>query len=177
MRRPVTYARWWRRRPIAVRHRRFAARAQTRIKRYQAFEAFRQGAMGLFDVARRGVAGLETMADYYHFAACPGGADGGTNDLVVDVILGSRPYDATRNFANRRPGQPPSTRLHAEQGASLRYHRQDTGRALLLLYPARTDFSRPTEDSILLAEALDPHTLADPTILRRHLRWLTAYMG
>ncbi|EQD44702.1 hypothetical protein B2A_09513, partial [mine drainage metagenome] len=70
-----------------------------------------------------------------------------------------------------------SVKFHSEQGASLRYIRQDTGKVLVCLYPARTEGTRPLEDMVLLTEVKDPQELQTNKTLRCHLVWLAAYMA
>lgn len=177
MSRLATRIRWWRIRRRKARLKRHLERSDSRLKRYQSFGEFRNKAAERFPCIARLVPSLDYFRAYYSFAGCPGGADGGTNDRVVDVILGQRPFDATRDFSVRRATGAPGTRLHAERGASLRYVCQDTGRVLVFLYPATTQARRPREDFILLAEIAEPTALAGDAILQPHLRWLAAYMA
>jgi hypothetical protein len=153
--------------------------AVARQMRYASFDHFRVHASGLFRLARRGMWQMDFFRQTYDFYALPGGANGGIDPRVVDVIFGSRPYASTPKGAAVRQANPASNqfRLEAEHGATLRYHRLESGRILLLLYPANTDWSRPLEDAILLREVSEPSILKDRRVLRGHLRWLIAYMA
>lgn len=173
----ATRIRWFRRRRYKSRLARHFRRVQQRTTRYQVFGKFRDEARQRFDSLAKLVHSLDYFRGYYSFIGCPGGADGGANDRVVDVIFGHRPFDATKDFSTHSNNGQPGARLHVEQGASLRYERGDTGRVLVFLYPARTEARRPCEDFILLDEIADPGVLTRDSILRKHLRWLAAYMA
>lgn len=173
----ATRGRWWRRRRRQARLQRHLARSRARVARYQDFADFRRTAATTLPHVARTVRALDYFRAYYAFAGCPGGANGGIDDRLVEAILGEKPFDATRDFSRRGPGGQPSTRVHSERGASLAYEYQDTGRVLVFLYPATTKRRRPLEDFIILAELGSPARLARPRVLRRHLRWLAAYMA
>jgi len=152
--------------------------ASRRIERYRSFQKFYRDAEPLIQRLSGETDELAYFSAYYSFAVVAGGIDGGFDERAVDVLFGNKPYDSTQGPPQVKGGEIfRSTRLHSEQGASMRYELTDAGEVLCLLYPARSERMRSSESFYLLEVIPDPVQLLDPRIVRRHLRYLACYMA
>ena len=142
--------------------------ARTRRDRRNDFEEFYVAAAATFIEFRDNDPKTEKFQNIYMLNICPGSRAGGTNNRVVEVFWGSRPFETITQGRNW-------TAL-TEYGATLLYERDDSGFVIVSIYPANTDNRKPIESSITLDIWLDPIKLKDKFFLKNHWNDLMAYM-
>lgn len=142
--------------------------ARTRQDRRNDFDEFFRTAVATFTEFRDNDPRAEKFQNIYMLNICPGSRAGGTNNRVVEVFWGSRPFETITQGRNW-------TAL-TEYGATLLYERDDSGFVIVSIYPANTDNRKPIESSIILDIWLDPIKLKDKSFLKKHWNDLMAYM-
>lgn len=142
--------------------------ARTRQDRRNDFDEFFRTAVAIFTEFRDNDPRAEKFQNIYMLNICPGSRAGGTNNRVVEVFWGSRPFETITQGRNW-------TAL-TEYGATLLYERDDSGFVIVSIYPANTDNRKPIESSITLDIWLDPIKLKDKSFLKKHWNDLMAYM-
>lgn len=142
--------------------------ARTRQDRRNDFDEFFRTAVATFTEFRDNDPRAEKFQNIYMLNICPGSRAGGTNNRVVEVFWGSRPFETITQGRNW-------TAL-TEYGATLLYERDDSGFVIVSIYPANTDNRKPIESSITLDIWLDPIKLKDKSFLKKHWNDLMAYM-
>ncbi len=141
-----------------------------RIERYKSFKAFSEASKPKYDEISRSDKKFQDLNAHYSLCVCPGGSQGGANERLLEIFYGQRPFD-TQRFD---PFDRNRLKVLVEYGARLHYNLLDNGRALAVLYPAKTDHFSPTEDSILVSGNLDPNDLRKAC--KAHFELLNAYM-
>ncbi|QRD62620.1 hypothetical protein H8Z72_22900 (plasmid) [Xanthomonas citri pv. citri] len=151
--------------------------ADLRTGRYKSFVDFWDQARALFPAAMAGVSGASFFNSYYSFHVLPGTSDSGHGQRYVQAFYGKRPYDSVE-ASSRAPGMAPqrSIRLRVEEGATLFYHIGPTGHVVCQLYHASI-LDGAVGDRYLRLDRIEPKTLHQPHVLRRHLRNLIACMA
>jgi hypothetical protein len=142
--------------------------ARTRLDRRNDFDEFFRTAVATFTEFRDNDPSAEKFQNIYLLNICPGSRASGTNNRVVEVFWGSRPFETITQGRNW-------TAL-TEYGATLLYERDDSGFVIVSIYPANTDNRKPIESSITLDIWLDPIKLKDKSFLKKHWNDLMAYM-
>jgi hypothetical protein len=142
--------------------------ARTRQERRNDFDEFFRTAVATFTEFRDNDPRAEKFQNIYMLNICPGSRAGGTNNRVVEVFWGSRPFETITQGRNW-------TTL-TEYGATLLYERDDSGFVIVSIYPANTDNRKPIESSITLDIWLDPIKLKDKSYLKKNWNDLMAYM-
>lgn len=117
----------------------------------------------------------------YSFCIVPGGWKGGTDQRVLEVFYGARPYEAYRNQPvvpkkEVSGGNATQTGFFTEAGARLVYGRTAKGTVNCTLMPAQTDVSRLTEKAFMLTRGVEPRELLQGALPRKHWRSFMSYM-
>lgn len=141
-----------------------------RIERYKAFKAFAETSAPKYEEISRSDKNIQELNAYYSLCVCPGGSAGGSNERLLEIFYGQRPFDSQRFD----PFDRSRLRVLVEYGARLHYNLLDNGRVFAVLYPAKTDHFSPIEDAILLSGNVDPNDLHKA--YRAHFESLNAYM-
>lgn len=145
----------------------------TRHKRYSDFKSFLESANDRFTRYCQGDKDARRFDAIYHLCIAPGGRMGGIDKRQLEVFFGQRQYDVQEKYGdNLRRSQ----RLLTERGATLEYVQDDLGRVHCCLYPAASEGMKPLEDFIQLPMIDDPKRLSSDRDVRRHFRYLVAYM-
>jgi hypothetical protein len=142
--------------------------ARTRKDRRDDFDEFYRTAVATFKRFRDNDPRAEKFERIYMLCICPGSRAGGTNNRVVEVFWGSRPFETITLGRTW-------TAL-TEFGATLLFERDDSGFAIISIYPANTDNRKPIESSISLKLWVDPIKLKDEVYLKKLWNDFMAYM-
>lgn len=142
--------------------------ARTRQDRRNDFDEFYGTAVATFTRFRDNDPRAEKFERIYMLSICPGSRAGGTNNRVVEVFWGSRPFETITLGRTW-------TAL-TEFGATLLFERDDSGFVIISIYPANTDNRKPIESSISLKLWVDPIKLKDEDYLKRLWNDFMAYM-
>ncbi|WP_276973998.1 hypothetical protein [Flavobacterium filum] len=142
--------------------------ARTRQDRRNDFDEFHRTAVATFTRFRDNDTTAKKFERIYMLSICPGSRAGGTNDRVVEVFWGSRPF---RTITLGRTW----TAL-TEYGATLLFERDDNEFVIISIYPANTDNRKPIESSISLKLWVDPIKLRDESYLKELWNDFMAYM-
>lgn len=150
-----------------------------RWERYRDFIRLGKLARRRWATAAESKGDVEYLRKLHAFYVLPGGANGGQEALLIDIFFGQRPYEGyKRKFTDDKGQLRNEIGSHTELGARLLYVRQDNGYVECRLVPARTQLSsRRRPDYFRHPLLLHPRRLRDPSVIKRHLRWLTVYMG
>lgn len=111
---------------------------------------------------------IKRLQDLYMLTICPGSRAGGNENRIIEVFWGSRIYDSKTNGIR--------SKFLIEEGATLLFFRNDTGDITISLYPSKTEFRKPIEDSISLHEWIDPKKLNDEKFIRSLWNDFISYM-
>jgi hypothetical protein len=142
--------------------------ARTRQERRNDFDEFYRTAVTTFTRFRDNDPRAIIFERIYMLNVCPGSRAGGTNDRVVEVFWGSRPF---RTITLGRTW----TAL-TEYGATLLFERDDNEFVIISIYPANTDNRKPIESSISLKLWVDPIKLRNEGYLKELWNDFMAYM-
>ncbi|MEA5257494.1 hypothetical protein VB264_06855 [Arcicella aquatica] len=142
--------------------------ARTRHERINDFDEFFRTAVATFSGFGENDTKATKFQNIYVLNICPGSRAGGTNNRVVEIFWGSRPFEAITQGRNW-------TAL-TEYGATLLYERDDSGFVVVSIFPANTDNRKPIESSITLDIRLDPIKLKNKSYLKKNWKELMAYM-
>lgn len=131
--------------------------ARTRQDRRNDFDKFYGTTVATFTRFRNNDPRAEKFERIYMLHICPGSRAGGTNNRVVEVFWGCRPFETIalgRNWTTL-----------TEFGATLLFERDDSGFVIISIYPANTDNKKPIESSISLKLWVDPIKLKNENYL------------
>ncbi len=142
--------------------------ARTRQDRRNDFDEFYRTAIATFTRFRDNDRRAEKFERIYMLSICPGSRAGGTNNRVVEVFWGSRPFETITLGRTW-------TAL-TEFGATLLFERDDSGFVIISIYPANTDNRKPIESSISLKLWVDPIKLKNEDYLKGLWNDFMAYM-
>jgi len=142
--------------------------ARTRQDRRNDFDEFFTTAVTTFTEFRDNDRHAEKFQNIYMLNICPGSRAGGTNNRIVEVFWGNRPFETIT--------QGRSWKALTEFGATLLYERDDNGFVIISIYPAYTDSRKQLESIITLEIWLDPIKLKDKSFLKKNWNDLMAYM-
>lgn len=142
--------------------------ARTRQNRKDDFDEFYRTAVATFTSFRDNDSRAEKFERIYMLSVCPGSRAGGTNDRVVEVFWGSRPF---RTITLGR-----TWTAITEYGATLLFERDDNEFVIISLFPANTDNRKPIESSVSLKLWVDPIKLRDEAYLKKFWDDFIAYM-
>ena len=153
--------------------------AQGRVDRYKEFEKALAESKQLFEKECKRLSELSYFEKFYGFCVCPGGSQGGLNEKLLEVFFGHKPFEFYKDKPFLTPGGSLQRRTgcYTESGARLLYNRLDNGNVLCTLYPAETEDMRWGAEDFILIGIGSPSNLRRPRTVRRHLRWLGAYMS
>lgn len=104
----------------------------------------------------------------YMLNICPGSRAGGQEKRIIEVFWGSRMYDFE--------SQSTWKKSFNETGVTLFFYRNDTGHITISLSPAKTEFIKPIEDSIVLYRWIDPKKLNNDRFIKSLWNNFIAYM-
>lgn len=141
-----------------------------RIERYKAFKKFSENCQILYQDISLSKKNTRDLKAYYNLCVCPGGRIGGSNDRLLEIFYGQRPFDTQRYD----PFDRAKLKVLVEYGALLQYNLMDNGKIIVVLYPAKTDHYSPIEDAILISNSLDPNNIYN--VYKAHFEFLNAYM-
>lgn len=141
---------------------------RTRQNRRDDFDDFYRSAVATFKAFRDNDASVEKFERLYNLCIAPGSRAGGTNNRVVDVFWGSRPFE-TITLGR-------TWKALSEYGATLLFERDDTGFVIISIYPANTDNRKPIESRIYLKLWVDPIKLKSSSYLKSLWKNFNAYM-
>jgi len=141
---------------------------RTRLDRKNDFDEFYKSAIITFTEFRDSDKSAEKFQRVYMLCVCPGSRAGGQDNRVVEVFWGSRPFESITHGR--------SWTALTEYGATLLFHRDDSGYVIISLYPAGTDNRKPIESNITLHIWIDPKKLKDKVFLKKCWNYFMAYM-
>src|SRR5690606_38982747 len=141
---------------------------EIRLKKIEAFDNFFDNCDSIFGKLRDEDKRVEKFEREYMLRVCPGSRAGGSEKRIVEVFWGFRPYEFSTQGKNWKS--------LVEYGSTLFFYRNDTGDITITLYPAKTDFRKPTEDHIVLHEWFDPRKLNNHNFIKSLWNDFIAYM-
>jgi hypothetical protein len=142
--------------------------SRTRDERIRDFILFFTTAEVIFTAFRDHDPKAEKFQRLYQLNVCPGSRMGGTNNRVVEIFWGNRPYETIAYGG--------TWRALTEYGATLLFERDNSGYVIISVYPAGTETKRPVESSIALKVWIDPICLRDRWFLEQLWKDFMAYM-
>jgi hypothetical protein len=141
---------------------------RTRFDRTKDFDSFFDKCEEIFKTLRDNDKKAERYQNEYMLCVCPGSRAGGQEKRIIEVFWGGRAYE----FETKGK----SWKSLNETGVTLSMYRNDTGHITVSLYPAKTEFIKPIEDSIAIYKWLDPQKLNNKRFVKSLWNDFMAYM-
>lgn len=141
---------------------------RNRSDRTNDFDEFYNNSKDVFEKLRDGDSRAKNFEKQYMLSVCPGSRAGGQEKRLIEVFWGSRPYEVQTHHRGWKS--------LIEEGATLSIYRNDTGHVTITLYPAKTDYRRPFEDSITIYRGIDPIKLKNHKFINSLWVDFMAYM-
>lgn len=141
---------------------------ESRIQKIKDFEKFYDNCNAIFTKLRDDDKRVDIFEKEYMLSICPGSRAGRNEKRIVEIFWGARPYEfiTTDN----------SWKSLTEKGAALLFYRNDTGDVTIYLYPAKTEYMQPIENSITLYKWINPKKLNNKNFRKSLWNDFIAYM-